>query len=102
MASDADCTMTTKNVHTIHSEQLTERLKNYELFLDIAQTIKLALENAPLSNEVESKLSQIQSNISNYENEIKSLKSKINTINEIKELFKEKLSIPDDDTGCFI
>ena len=97
MASDADCTMTTKNVHTIHSEQLTERLKNYELFLDIAQTIKLALENAPLSNEVESKLSQIQSNISNYENEIKSLKSKINTINEIKELFKEKLSIPDDD-----
>ena len=97
MALDTSSTVSLRSVHTLHYETLKEKLKYRELALDFSKFAKLALENTPLTNENETGLENLTKVEKSLECEIKEKKDEIKNIDKIKDLFKERLFVPDDD-----
>ena len=97
MALDTSSTVSLRSVHTLHYETLKEKLKDRELALEFCKSAKLALENTPLTNENETGLENLTKVEKSLECEIKEKTDEIKNIDKIKDLFKEKLFVPEDD-----
>ena len=97
MALDTSSTVSLRSVHTLQYDTLKEKLKERELALDLCKSVKLALENTPLTNENETGLANLNKVKESLECEIKENTDEIKNIDKIKDLFKEQLFVPEDD-----
>ena len=90
-------TISLKSIQELQYQSEEDKIKFLEHVNDFYKFQIDALEKAPFTNENERNLENLQNLKKSLECEIKEKKEKLQNINKRKELFKEKLFIPDDD-----